>query len=447
MRTTSLLFLFSIGCDKGSDSADECQSTTWFADADGDGFGSDSDTIDACSAEDGYVETGGDCDDTNEAMSPGLDEVCDGLDNNCDTFADEGLGQTFYADSDGDGHGDPASTVEDCQAPAGHVDNDTDCDDTNDAVFEGAPEVCDEIDNDCDEAIDVEDPDIVDAEVWYADTDADGYGGMATTVTACEKPPGYVLDGTDCDDARADVHPGAVEICYDGMDNNCDKASGEGCVSCADLQLLAYVDWDGGPYPIEDAATTLGASLSVLSYKEEAAFAKEVGAGWADVVILDSGWYNFDSHSGTVLPDAVDVAVSSGTLLIFDYWDLHFDKTVAATLGVSSSDGYSSTKPIYGVDGSPVWFGMETLPEPMTGSDEIFVDGQINEGLDAKTSQVLATFDDSKSTPAIVSTFDGQVIVNGYGPINFQLDNDKDGLSEAAELYINELVWIANCAP
>jgi hypothetical protein len=113
----------------------------------------------------------------------------------------------------------------------------------------------------------------------------------------------------------------------------------------------------------------------------------------------------------------------------------------------ASDDGYTSTKPMYGVDGSPVWFGMETLPEPMTGSDEIYVDGQINTGLDVSTSQVLATFDDSKSTPAIVSTFDGQVIVNGYGPINFQLDNDKDGLSEAAELYINELVWIANCAP
>ena len=90
---------------------------------------------------------------------------------------------------------------------------------------------------------------------------------------------------------------------------------------------------------------------------------------------------------------------------------------------------------------------METLPEPTTGSDEIGVNGQINTGLDAKTSQVLATFDDSKSEPAIVSTFDGQVIVNGYSPIDYALDNDKDGLSEATELYINELVWIANCAP
>jgi hypothetical protein len=89
---------------------------------------------------------------------------------------------------------------------------------------------------------------------------------------------------------------------------------------------------------------------------------------------------------------------------------------------------------MYGVDGSPIWSAVETLPEPMTGTDKYIIDGQINTGLDSKTSQVLATFDDSKSTPAIVSTFDGQVIVNGYSPSTSRSSNDKDDFPDAAEI-------------
>jgi len=449
MRSTLILCVLSFACSKdGGDSGDACAKKTWYGDGDGDGFGLDSDTLDACQADKGYVETGGDCDDTNAAVAPGLDEVCDGLDNNCDTVADEGLDQTFYLDSDGDGQGDPGSSVEDCQPPADHVANDTDCDDADATVFEGAPELCDGIDNDCDKAVDIADPDVVDAEDWYADLDGDGYGDEGSEVTACDQPSGYVADGSDCDDVHAEANPGAVEICYDGFDNNCDKVDGEGCVSCGDLQLLAYVDWPAGSAtPIEVAATSLGANLTFLVFAEESQFAKEVAAGSADVVVFDSAYYSLDYHSGETLRAAVEDAVTSGALLIFDYWDLVDHASLSGTVGVSSSDAFSKPKPMYGVDGSPIWSAVETLPEPMTGTDKYILDGQINTGLDSKTSQVLATFDDSKSTPAIVSTFDGQVIVNGYSPVDFQVDDDKDDFPDAAELYVNEIAWIANCAP
>ncbi len=47
---------------------------------------------------------------------------------------------------------------------------------------------------------------------YYADDDGDGYGDPATTITACSPPAGYVLSGTDCNDAKAAIQPGATEI-------------------------------------------------------------------------------------------------------------------------------------------------------------------------------------------------------------------------------------------
>lgn len=59
------------------------------------------------------------------------------------------------------------------------------------------------------------------ATTWYLDADADGYGTDATTMLSCTQPTGYVAVGGDCDDATATTHPGAVDVCYDGIDNDC----------------------------------------------------------------------------------------------------------------------------------------------------------------------------------------------------------------------------------
>ncbi|MBN8640169.1 MAG: hypothetical protein J0L86_00005, partial [Flavobacteriales bacterium] len=65
---------------------------------------------------------------------------------------------------------------------------------------------------------------------WYADNDGDTYGDPTTLVSACTSPgANYVLVSGDCNDANAAVNPNATEVCYDGIDNNCDGTIDEGC--------------------------------------------------------------------------------------------------------------------------------------------------------------------------------------------------------------------------
>jgi hypothetical protein len=128
--------------DEGMDTA-----LLW-VDADQDGFGA-GEPIESCEWVEGHAWTDGDCDDTNPYINPYAEEVCDGVDNNCDGADDLG---TVYIDADGDGYGGTADTWDVCDdLPAGTSLYAQDCDDGDDAVHPGAAEVCwDATDNDCD---------------------------------------------------------------------------------------------------------------------------------------------------------------------------------------------------------------------------------------------------------------------------------------------------------
>ena len=58
---------------------------------------------------------------------------------------------------------------------------------------------------------------------WFVDEDGDGYGNPADTLLliGCNRPEGYVLDNTDCDDTDENIHPGAAETPNDGVDSDC----------------------------------------------------------------------------------------------------------------------------------------------------------------------------------------------------------------------------------
>ena len=304
------------GADNDCDGAiDEDVTTTFYADADADGFGDNDHTSEACEAPAGTVPNGNDCDDGDDETYPGAPERCDGVDNDCDGAVDEDVTTTFYADADADGYGDPDAAVEDCDPDTGYVADSTDCDDTNADAFPGNPEVCDEADNNCDGTIDegvtttwyldadgdlygladqttegcwlptgyasvpgdcddttaavspdepevcngiddncdgaIDEDTATDAATWHADTDEDGYGDPDSTTLACDEPSGYVGNDEDCDDSEALANPGEAEVC-DDIDNDCDGTIDEDDATDA---ATWHDDSDGDGYGDPDEAT------------------------------------------------------------------------------------------------------------------------------------------------------------------------------------------------
>ena len=128
----------------------------WYADADGDGYGDAATLTSACAAPTGAVGRPGDCDDGDAARRPGADEVCNGGDDDCDGAIDEDPidGTLTYADFDGDDFGDPSTGDRRCDVVADRTLDDTDCDDTDEAIHPAAAEVCNAVDDDCDGTID-----------------------------------------------------------------------------------------------------------------------------------------------------------------------------------------------------------------------------------------------------------------------------------------------------
>ncbi len=300
------------GADNDCDTdVDEGVGSTWYQDADGDGYGNGSVTETACDAASGFVGNALDCDDFSATTNPASYEVCDGADNDCDGSTDESAinGSTWYVDGDGDGYGSSASTTTACDQPSGYSANDADCDDAAASVNPGVSEICDTLDNNCDGTVD--ESDATDATTWYIDADGDSFGSPDTSTTACSQPTGYAADATDCDDGNASQNPATTEVC-DGVDNNCDGTPDEelsgadalcaatNCAAIYNSRTNAptngayHVDPDGnGSYEAWCDFSTSGGPYTWHS-------ATEPGAYWSfdgsDVSASDVGGY-----SGTVL--------------------------------------------------------------------------------------------------------------------------------------------------
>lgn len=205
-------------CDDNT-SAIGIATTSFYLDADNDGYGNASTSVVACFAPVGYVVNNTDCDDSEATVYPGAPEICDGLDNDCDTQFDEGLPLiTYYNDLDGDGLGDPALAIQSCSVPSGGVLNSDDCDDTDPAPNAGAFK-------------------------YFLDADGDSFGDVNNFIFDCSafSPlPNYVADSTDCNDSVATIFPNAIDNFGDGIDQDCDGVDGYLGLAQNSIQVGVY---------------------------------------------------------------------------------------------------------------------------------------------------------------------------------------------------------------
>ena len=195
---------------------------------------------------DGYSPTGGvcgqvDCDDTAAAWHPGVVENCfDGIDNACGgiDFANPWCVSTCV-DSDSDGH-----------YPL--VCGGDDPDNYDATVYPGAFEFCDDKDNNVDGTVD----EGCTRYTYFRDYDTDGFGNPdGTRLSSFTTPPeGYLTDSQDCDDFNAEIHPGAVDVCGDGWDNDCNGTLDDGCPT---FTYFADTDADGYGDPVQPLVSTL----------------------------------------------------------------------------------------------------------------------------------------------------------------------------------------------
>ena len=207
-----------------------------------------------------------------------------------------------------------------------------DCNDYDEEIHPDATEVCDGLDNDCNGIIDVNDA--IDTSTWFKDGDGDGYGDPAGELATCSQPPGFVADGTDCDDADPATNPGAAEVCSDGADNNCNGDALE-CALTGELGLgSAQGIWSGqaggdqAGFALAGAGDVDGDGLADLL----------VGAPYADVdsnsdagvayLVAGAGALTTSSLSaataawqGTVRSDNAGIALSAAGDLDADGYD------------------------------------------------------------------------------------------------------------------------------
>ena len=321
-------------------------------DADGDGHT----TPGSCSG------TADDCDDMDPSNFPGSLEVCDGQDNDCDGLADEGL----TVDADGDGFSAPGS----CQGSA------NDCADDNPAIFPGAPELCDGIDNDCSGSLGgVE-----------IDFDNDGY---------------MVCEG-DCRDFDASINPGVTEVC-DSIDNDCDGAIDE-----ADTDLYLA-----------------GKPLELISRNSQGV---QGDSGSFEVFVSSNGNYaafvsvasNFSPVDTGAIPNIYLYNVSNANL-----------RHVTTTPGGGAPNGASESPTVSG-DGFRVVFASEAsnlVAGDTNGASDIFVFNTVSMSISRISNGIFGAQSNGASTEPVISD-DGESIVFRSRASNLVSDdlNNRDDI-------------------
>ena len=368
------------GTDCNDADATAHATATYYVDADGDGYGSTTTAVlCAATAPAGYSSNNTDCNDADATAHATA---------------------TYYVDADGDGYGSTTSaSLCAATAPTGYASNSTDCNDSNALMHTSYS--------------------------FYADNDADGYGaGHAVTVCAVDSvtpPAGYSVNNSDCNDADAAVHATAtyyvdadgdgfgstssVSLCaatapsgYASNNTDCNDA-----IASVNANATYYIDADGDGYdagtaslcaataPTGYSATTNGTDCNDAAYSTT-----NTCSSVLNLKVVLEGYYDADAHAmrpvmanegvGTSDTDVDTVTVelhdASGALVSSTTGMLQIDGTVSLTFAPVAGDYYivvSHRNTVATASASTVSFvsGVATNYDFTTSASQAFADNQI----------------------------------------------------------------------
>ncbi len=300
-----------------------------------------------------------DCNDANPAIHPGAPELCNAIDDNCNGSVDEGLSRTLYRDADGDGYGDPAVTQSTCFSPAGWVTQAGDCDDTRATVHPGGVEVCNGLDDNCNNN--------VDEDVMGVDTDGDGVHNVCDNCRFVANPTQSDSDGDHlgnaCDNCINVANANQADTDGDGRGNVCDNCPtipngfqddtdsdgvGDACDNCPldvnPTQSDFNHDGEGDVCDLNDGLIYVYATdTNYREWQAEAGYSSWNSYRGALEVLRSTGQYTQVSGSNPLA--ACDCGVSN--LYVFDPLvpnpgEVAFNVVTGVAAGVESSLGTNS---------------------------------------------------------------------------------------------------------
>ena len=281
------------------------------------------------------VAGGNDCDDNDPTVNPSIVEFCNGKDDDCDGLVDADDdsvidGFALHPDQDRDGFGSDTSVISTCAPVRGLLEDGSDCDDGDAAINPDAPELCNDVDDDCDGRGDAADDDLVDGFTVYSDSDGDGFGDMDSERVVCTVPIGWSEDGGDCDDHDATINPSAADVCDDGVDNDCDGLG----TSCS-----------AGGSLIEADAVFRGVGFRARIGEQMVPAVGDLnGDGMDDLTVFSRSGDNGDGTEGAVYvfetPILGAYTVDQADATIFSYTPYSCSASAIDPLGDINGDGF-----------------------------------------------------------------------------------------------------------